>query len=292
MRSQRAHTQAQLPILLIGRGRMGRALARAAAEAAEAADDAGTAETGLSFTTAGRDDLEAVAGDWEGETILLCVPDDEIESAARSVLAAVSQARFVGHTSGARGLERLAEIATTRGDSDHHSGLSHPNGGPKASAFSLHPLQTVTGERPDLTGAPAAVAGSNPEALAVARSLAGALGLRAFEVPDDARGAYHAAASIASNFLITLEESAVGLLDAAGIDGGRELLAPLVLRSAENWASSGRGALTGPIARGDAHTVARQREAIEAVAPELGGLYDALAERTRELATSPSEVPA
>lgn len=51
------------------------------------------------------------------------------------------------------------------------------------------------------------------------------------------------------------------------------------------WARLGpRAALTGPIARGDAVTVARQRAAVAARAPELAPLGDALAERTRALA--------
>jgi predicted short-subunit dehydrogenase-like oxidoreductase (DUF2520 family) len=107
--------------------------------------------------------------------------------------------------------------------------------------------------------------------------------MRPFEVPEEHRAAYHAAASIASNFLVTLEESAAGLLTAAGIDDARELLAPLVLRTAANWAERGGDALTGPIARGDEETVHRHLEALRELAPELVDLYEALAERTREL---------
>ncbi|MEZ5062299.1 MAG: DUF2520 domain-containing protein [Solirubrobacterales bacterium] len=109
--------------------------------------------------------------------------------------------------------------------------------------------------------------------------------MKPFEIPAGSRAAYHAAASMASNFLIALESSAAALLDAAGIDDARELLAPLVLRSAANWAEAGDAALTGPIARGDEATVARHLEAIAATAPELEDLYRALAERTREIAS-------
>jgi predicted short-subunit dehydrogenase-like oxidoreductase (DUF2520 family) len=118
----------------------------------------------------------------------------------------------------------------------------------------------------------------------VASSLAEALGMRPFEIEDDARATYHAAASIASNFLVALEESAAALLGKAGTGNPRELLAPLVLRSAANWAERGGEALTGPIARGDAATVDRHMEALREQAPELLPLYEALAERTRELA--------
>ncbi|MGZ5313761.1 MAG: DUF2520 domain-containing protein, partial [Solirubrobacterales bacterium] len=62
-----------------------------------------------------------------------------------------------------------------------------------------------------------------------------------------------------------------------------ELLAPLVLRTAANWSERGAAALTGPIARGDEATIERQRAAIEALAPELSAIYEALAERTRAI---------
>ncbi len=107
--------------------------------------------------------------------------------------------------------------------------------------------------------------------------------MRPFELPAGSRAAYHAAASMASNFLITLEQSAAALLEDAGIEDARELLAPLVLRTATNWAEQGAAALTGPIARGDEATVGRHLDAIAATAPELEPLYSALAARTRVL---------
>jgi predicted short-subunit dehydrogenase-like oxidoreductase (DUF2520 family) len=101
--------------------------------------------------------------------------------------------------------------------------------------------------------------------------------MRPFEVPEDNRAAYHAAASIASNLLVALQEAATDLLERAGVGDARELLTPLVLRTAANWAERGPGALTGPIARGDRETVERHREAIAESAPELIPLYEALA---------------
>ena len=152
--------------------------------------------------------------------------------------------------------------------------------------FSLHPLQTIPGPDASLTGSPAAIAGTSPEALEHARRLAIACQMTPFEVPEESRAAYHAAASMASNFLIALESSAEELLAAAGIEDGRELLAPLVLRSAANWSEHGSDALTGPIARGDERTVEAHAEAIAEVAPQLSDLYRALAERTRTVATA------
>ena len=193
----------------------------------------------------------------EADAVLLCVPDGEISAAA----SAVAPGRLVGHCSGATGLEPLA-----------------PH-----ERFSLHPLMTVTAEGARFAGAGAAIAGSTPRALSLARELAGALGLRAVQIAEQDRAAYHAAGSIASNFLITIEAAAERIAATAGLD--RELLLPLVRASVENWGRSGaERALTGPVARGDEATIERQRAAIEARAGDLLPLFDALVDATRALA--------
>jgi predicted short-subunit dehydrogenase-like oxidoreductase (DUF2520 family) len=188
--------------------------------------------------------------------VLLAVPDAEIAAAA----AAVEAGPLVGHCSGATGLDVLA-----------------PH-----EAFSLHPLMTVPAGAPPevLAGAGCAVDGSTPRALAVAQELAARLKMRATRVADEDRAAYHAAASIASNFLVTLEGAAERLAASAGVE--RALLVPLVRAAVENWAARGaEDALTGPIARGDEETVARQRAAVEERAPDLLPLFDAMVEATR-----------
>ena len=191
------------------------------------------------------------------DAVLLAVPDAQIASAADNVLPG----RLVGHCSGACGLALL---------SGHE-------------AFGLHPIMTVTKAGASFSGAGAAVAGSTPRALAFARMLASDLGMTAVEIHDEDRAAYHAAASIASNFLITLEDAAERLLATAGAD--RIILVPLVRAALENWATlGGPAALTGPIARGDEETVARQRQAVDERTPELLALFDALVDRTRALA--------
>jgi predicted short-subunit dehydrogenase-like oxidoreductase (DUF2520 family) len=237
---------------IIGRGRMGGAIARAGGAA------------GLDLQAAGRDQALRVAGD--AEAALLCVPDDAIADACETIARAVPPLRFVGHVSGATTLDALSAV-TERG----------------AAAFSLHPLQTVPDPGTDLTGAPCAIAGSSAEAHELARALAESLGMRPFAVPEEHRAAYHAAASIASNFLVALEQSAADLLNAAGVEDARELLAPLVLRTAANWSERGGGALTGPIARGDTETVRSHLAALSDLAPDLVPMYEALAERAREL---------
>ncbi|HLY50385.1 MAG TPA: DUF2520 domain-containing protein [Solirubrobacteraceae bacterium] len=197
------------------------------------------------------------------QVALLCVPDAEIAAAA----AHLDDGAIVGHCSGATGLGPLA-----------------PH-----EAFSLHPLMTVTRAGADFTGAGAAVAGTTPRARALAAELAAALGMRPVEVDDADRTAYHAAASIASNFLVTLEAAAERLGATAGVE--RALLVPLVRATVENWAALGpERALTGPVARGDEATVTAQRAALAERTPELLGLFDALADATRQLAAMPEPV--
>jgi predicted short-subunit dehydrogenase-like oxidoreductase (DUF2520 family) len=59
-----------------------------------------------------------------------------------------------------------------------------------------------------------------------------------------------------------------------------------VRATVENWASLGaQQALTGPVARGDHGTVARQRAAVAQRTPELLPTFDALVAATRELAS-------
>jgi predicted short-subunit dehydrogenase-like oxidoreductase (DUF2520 family) len=193
------------------------------------------------------------------DAVLLCVPDAEIASAS----AAVFRGPLVGHCSGATGLRELT-----------------PH-----EAFSLHPLMTVTAEGADFAGAGAAIAGSTPRALGLAAELAQALGMRPVEVAENDRAAYHAAASIASNFLVTLEAAAERVAAAAGVE--REQLVPLVRATVENWARMGpERALTGPVARGDDVTIARQRAAVEDAAPDLVPLFDELVSTTRALAAA------
>lgn len=196
--------------------------------------------------------------------VLLCVPDREIPAAAAAVRGA---ADFVGHTSGATPVEG--------------SGVD----------FGMHPLRAFVGtEGADaFQGVGCGVAGTSPEALAVAEELVTATGGEPFPLADHQRAGYHAAASIASNFLVTLMAAAERVGVASGFTAAdmRRHLAPLVRGTVENWVARGPlVALTGPIARGDEATVERQRSAISAAAPELLPLFDTLSESTRVLATT------
>ena len=198
------------------------------------------------------------------DAVLLCVPDAQIPVAA----AAVRPGTLVGHCSGATGLGALA----------------------RHEAFGLHPLMTVTAGGAVFAGAGCAIAGTSDRSLELARHLALTLGMTPFEIADDDRAAYHAAASVASNLLVALEGAAERLAATAGVP--REALAPLVRASADNWARQGaRRALTGPIARGDEATVALQREAIAERTPDLVPLFDVLAAQARTLTERPEPAP-
>jgi predicted short-subunit dehydrogenase-like oxidoreductase (DUF2520 family) len=196
--------------------------------------------------------------------ILLCVPDREIAAAAHAVR---DKADFVGHTSGA------TPIAAAGVD------------------FGLHPLRAFVGtEGADaFHGIGCAVAGASPEARRVVEELVAAVGGEPFPLADAQRAGYHATASIASNFLVTLEAAAETMATASGFAASdmRRFLAPLVRGTVENWAAHGpRAALTGPIARGDDQTVQRQRAAVAAGAPQLLPMFDALCASTRALAAT------
>jgi len=231
------------PLLVVGNGRMGRALVAALTTAGlGVAEPAGRGESGT-----------------DAAIVLLAVPDAEIASAAR----AIAPGRMVGHLSGSLDLSVL-----------------HPH-----EAFSIHPLMTVTGAGTSFAGVTAALSATSPAAHAVAGALAAALGMTGVEVHDEDRAAYHAAASIAANFLVTLEGMAEHLAATAGVE--REALVPLVRAAVDNWAERGAAAaLTGPVSRGDVATIARQRRAVAERVPDRLALFDALVEATRDLAAT------
>ncbi len=238
----------RLRCAIVGAGRLGRALAPALLDAG--------------IDTSGPLGRGADGGD--ADVVILCVPDGEIAEAAAAI--APRPGRFVGHCSGATTLAPLAP----------HTG------------FSLHPLMSVPLDGASrLAGAAAAVAGETPAAHALATAIAFRLGLTPVAIADEDRAAYHAAASIASNFLVTLEAAAERIGASAGL--GRDALVPLVRATLENWAALGaERALTGPLVRGDEATVARQRDAIAERTPELLELFDTLADATRALAAAPT----
>jgi predicted short-subunit dehydrogenase-like oxidoreductase (DUF2520 family) len=198
----------------------------------------------------------------EPAIVLLCVPDRAIPEVAQEIAVGP----WIAHVSGATPLAALD---------------------PHARRFSLHPLQTFSKALgpEQLDGVWGAVTAETPEAREMGWSLAGTLGLRPFELADDARAVYHAGAAMASNYLVTLRAAAGSLLESAGAPP--EALDPLIRGVLDTGFE-----LTGPIARGDWETVERHLRVIRSERPELEELYLVLAAATARIAgRDPGEVP-
>ena len=192
----------------------------------------------------------------DADLILLCVPDRAIAEIAPQIPVG----SWIAHTSGACRLDALS---------------------PHARRFSLHPLQTFTLERgpEQLDGAWAAVSGSGPEDEATGFELARLLGLEPFVLADERRPLYHAGATVAASFLVTLHSAAAELFAAAGAPPAA--LEPLMRQTIDNGFAP-----TGPHVRGDWTTVEGHVEAIREHRPALEPLYRLLSEATAEAVVS------
>lgn len=150
---------------------------------------------------------------------------------------------------------------------------------------SLHPLQTL----PDpergaarLDGAWMAVTADEP-LRSMLHDFAASLGCHPFDLDDDIKPLYHAGAAAAANFTLTTLDLALALFEAAGVpfEAARPLVEAIVAHAFELGPA---GALTGPVARGDAATVATQIEAIRRQVPQAESLFVDLARSTAKLA--------
>ena len=199
-----------------------------------------------------------------GTTILLlAVPDSALAEVAydlgRAGPAPPGCAAF--HLAGALSTDVLAPL--------HSAGYA---------VGTFHPLQAVAdpwiaGDR--LMGAAFAISGE-PAAVSAARRLADALGGLPLMIQPGRRPVYHAAAVVASNYLVALLSFSVRLMMETGVteeEAVRALL-PLVRGTLDNVEQLGvRSALTGPIPRGDVDTV---RLHLARLSPEDRRLYCAL----------------
>ena len=124
-----------------------------------------------------------------------------------------------------------------------------------------------------------------PEPLrAVAEVLVVEMGGEPAFIEDDKRALYHAALANAANYLVTLVVASEQMLGEAGVTDPAKMLGPLLGAALENVLLLGPAALTGPVARGDADTVAAHLAAIRSAAPQALGAYLALARLTAEQA--------
>lgn len=201
------------------------------------------------------------------DLVLLTVPDDALPGLV-SGLAATSAplaGRLIAHASGRHGLAVL-EPATRQG----------------ALPMALHPVMTFTG-RPDdvdrLAGICFGVT-APPQLRPVAEVLVLEMGGEPVFIEEEYRGLYHTALAGSANHLVTLVVQACDLLAKAGVGQPARMLGPLLSAVLDNSLRLGDAALTGPVARGDAETVASHLRALQAAAPEALSAYLALARLT------------
>lgn len=152
----------------------------------------------------------------------------------------------------------------------------------------MHPLQPVTQAPPQgalFQGAAVGVEGTT-KAHQLATEVAQQLGGQAFSLQGSNPALYHAAAVMASNYVVTLAHIATQLMRASGVIAPPlPLLLPLMKLAVNNLEQQGLPeALTGPISRGDLSTLEEHLNAFQKEAPELTNLYVQLAEATLPLA--------
>ncbi|MFP5390230.1 MAG: Rossmann-like and DUF2520 domain-containing protein [Gammaproteobacteria bacterium] len=260
---------------LVGAGHVGRVLGRLFREAgAFAVQDvltrsASSAAEAVAFIGAGHaaSSMDALR---PADVWLLAVGDDQIAPVARQLAERPLAGSVVFHCSGAKAAAEL-EAAAQAG----------------ALTASVHPVRSFADPAAvarDFRGTFCGVEGSGIAALLPAL---GAIGARIVHLDPAAKTVYHSASVFASNYLVTVIDAALRAYQAAGVPAAlaRELAAPLATETLANVLRLGpEAALSGPIARGDHATVARQQLAVDGWDAPTGELYRALAEATRALA--------
>ncbi len=205
------------------------------------------------------------------DLVLLTVPDDVLPGLVAGLAATGADVagRLLVHTSGRHGLAVL-DPATRQG----------------ALPMALHPVMTFTG-RPDdldrLAGTSFGVTAPGP-LRAPAEALVIEMGGEPVFIEEAARGLYHAALASAANHLVALVAQSADLLRDAGVAEPSRMLSPLLYAALDNALRLGDAGLTGPVARGDADTVAAHVAALRDASPEALRAYVALARLTADRA--------
>jgi predicted short-subunit dehydrogenase-like oxidoreductase (DUF2520 family) len=160
---------------------------------------------------------------------------------------------------------------------------------------SMHPLQSFASadyRTNPFKGIVVSIEGEAP-AVKIAKKITADLGGTAVTLLTEAKTLYHASAVVASNYLVTLLDLAVQLIEESGImrQDAFNLLKPLIEGTLSNMGKVGvRKALTGPIARGDVETVEKHIEEIGFKRPDLLALYKLLAFYTVDIAAAGNTV--
>jgi predicted short-subunit dehydrogenase-like oxidoreductase (DUF2520 family) len=265
-----------LTVGVIGTGRvgtvLGAALARAghrvvAATARSAAARARVAELLPRTAVGAPDEVARLATD----LLLVAVPDDTLGPLVGELATAGALRRdqVVAHASGAHGTAVLAPAVRCG-----------------ARPLAMHPAMTFTGGAGDLARLPGVSYGvTAPDELRpLATRLVADLGGTPEWIAEGDRPVYHAALAHGANHLVTLVNEAAELLRGAGVREPATLLAPLLRAALDNALDLGDAALTGPVARGDAGTLADHLRHLARTAPDSVAAYRALARRTADRA--------
>lgn len=274
---------ARLDVGVVGTGRVGSVLGAALARAGHRV----VAGYGVSVTSKNRahtllPDVPLVSTEEvldRAGLVLLTVPDDVLPGLVSGLArtGAVRPGQLIVHTSGRYGIGVLDE-ATRAG----------------ALPLALHPAMTFTGTSVDLERLAGAMFGiTAPEPLwPVAEALVVEMGSEPVRIAEEHRVLYHTALAHGANHLVTLVNDAMDLLRAAHVEQPDKVLAPLLSAALDNALRSGDSALTGPVARGDAGTVATHVAEVERVAPEAVAAYVQLARRTATRALESGQLKA
>ncbi|MBI5592946.1 MAG: DUF2520 domain-containing protein [Deltaproteobacteria bacterium] len=260
---------------IVGCGRMGTALAKTLGDKGHAIVGVSSLHRTSAQRLAGICDIsEATDRPWEitrkADVVFLTMPDGAIEYVCESISKqdGFSPAAVVLHCSGAHPSTILA--------SARKSG---------ASIGSMHPLQSFASI--DLTQNPfkgirVAIEGDS-KAVSLADRMTRDLEALPLQILTEGKPLYHAAAVVASNFLVTLMGVAFRLIQQAGVppEEAFAVLKPLIEGTLANIDRVGvHQALTGPVVRGDVQTVETHIQAIGQTMPELLPFYTCLVHYT------------
>lgn len=162
---------------------------------------------------------------------------------------------------------------------------------------SMHPLQSFASadhKTNPFQGIIVSLEGEGP-AVNTAKTIAEDLGGTVVTLLTEAKTFYHASAVVASNYLVTLLDLAIRLIEEAGVhrQDAFNLLKPLIEGTLSNIGNVGiQKALTGPIARGDIKILETHIEEIGCKRPELLALYKMLAFYTIDIAAAGDSITA
>ncbi|NYE57888.1 Rossmann-like and DUF2520 domain-containing protein [Carboxydothermus ferrireducens] len=215
-------------------------------------------------------DLESLVA--ESELIFITTPDREIARVAREIAKIPNlKGKYFAHTSGSQCYKILSPIKEKGG-----------------ITFTMHPLQAIASPEMGRQVMPEAYFSleGDPEGVELGAYLVRVLGAKVLYLKENQKSLYHAGAVVASNYLVTLIDIALELLEISGIDReeGYRALKPLILGTLNNIEKYGTvNALTGPIARGDTVTIEQHLEKLREY-PKLREFYRVLGRHTLEMA--------